>query len=122
MRRVVAELRAVVSALALLGILARALLPATAWAAPVPAVAPAVLCLPSGLPAPEGDTTPAEVRADGACPLCRLPDDAALPGAVRRPSAEVTWTSASRVSVPEAVAASHPPPRGPPPARAPPTA
>lgn len=122
MRRAVAELRAVVSALALLGILARALLPATAWTIPVPAVTAAVLCLPSGLPAPDGETTPSKAHADAACPLCRLPDDAALPGAAYRPSAEVAWTPASRVSVPEAVGAPRPPPRGPPPVRAPPPA
>jgi hypothetical protein len=123
-RRLVAELRGPVSALVLLGILARLLLPLPALAGAgvvaLEAAARATLCAPSGEAALDPDDAPAAVPGGAHCPLCRLPDadpwQPATPPALPSPA----WDF--RPAPVAAPAASLTPgaPRGPPPARAPP--
>lgn len=123
MRRAWAELRGPVSALVLLGIVARLLLPLPAFAAVERAAFDALLrsslCLPSGQPGPSGHDTAPEAAPAGHCPLCRLPDGAWAPppaAFVQQPVPAMLEQDAP----PARQCAVVPPSRGPPPARAPP--
>lgn len=125
MRRIWAELRAPVSALVLLGIIARLLLPLPAFAAversAFDALLRSSLCLSSGQPGPAEEEQAPHAAPAGHCPLCRLPDGAwALPPAdavLNQPA----WVSLEQARPPGRRLVLSPPPRGPPPARAPPT-
>lgn len=123
MRRAWADLRGPVSALVLLGIVARLLLPMPAFAAAERAAFDALLrssmCLPSGQPGPSGDEDAPHAAPAAHCPLCRLPDGAwAMPpdAVAIRPVAG--WLE--QADPPGRPSVLVPPSRGPPPARAPP--
>jgi len=125
MRRVWAELRAPVSALVLLGIIARLLLPLPAFAAVERSAFDALLwsslCLPSGQSSPVEDEQSPHAAPAGHCPLCRLPE-----GAWSTPPADVVlnkpvWLALEQARPPVGQRLLVPPFRGPPPTRAPPT-
>jgi hypothetical protein len=126
MRRAWAELRAPISVLVLLALVARLLAPLPALAALNGAIFDAAgrasLCLPSGLPAPDAPSeTP--LKAVGAhCPLCRLPDAADAPPAPAHVLPTIAWTALPALRTAIADAAPPASPRTPPPARAPPAA
>ncbi len=124
MRRAWAELRAPVSALVLLGIVARMLLPLPAFAAVERAAFDALLrsslCLAFGQPGPAEEEQAPHAAPAGHCPLCRLPDGAWTPppaAFVQQPVPAMLEQDAQ----PARQYAVVPPSRGPPPARAPPT-
>lgn len=124
MRRAWAELRGPISALVLLGIVARLLLPLPAFAAvereAFNALLRSALCLPSGLPGPaEGDKAP-EAAPAGHCPLCRLPDGAWAPPPQGAVANRPVWGALEQARPLRAPSIVLPPSRGPPPARAPP--
>jgi hypothetical protein len=128
MTAILRELRGPVLALVLLGLFTRLLAPLAATAATERAAFDATLraslCLSSGLSSglssPDAPDTPAAEPA-GHCPLCRLPDadPFAPPAAAPALAAPASWPL---LAPPAAYLAdaSLPPPRGPPPARAPP--
>jgi hypothetical protein len=125
MRRVRAELRGPISALVLLGIIARLLLPLPAFAAAERAAFDSLLrsalCLPSGQSGPVEDEQSPHAAPAGHCPLCRLPE-----GAWSTPPADVVlnehaWLALEQARPPVGQRRLVPPFRGPPPARAPPT-
>jgi hypothetical protein len=125
MRRAWAELRGPISALVLLGIVARLLLPLPAFAAVERAafdtLLRSALCLPSGLPGPaEGDKAP-EAAPAGHCPLCRLPDGAWVTPPQGVIAHRPVWVALELAHPPREPSVVLPPSRGPPPARAPPT-
>jgi hypothetical protein len=124
MRRAWKELRGPVSALVLMTMLARLLLPLPALAATqvsfIDTLVRATLCLPSGEAPPTGETSPAFASGGAHCPLCRLPEaDPVLPPDL--PVLPVSaWTEAVRHDPVRKPPSARPFPRGPPPARAPP--
>lgn len=126
MRDIWRALRGPISALVLLGMLARLLAPLPAFAAmdraAFDAMLRATLCLPSGLPAPEAPEQAPDATAVPHCPLCRLPDaaDAPPPAPLALPMPAWTMLAAPRAAV--AGASPLPPARAQPPARAPPAA
>lgn len=126
MRRAWAELRGPVSALVLLGIVARLLLPLPALAAVeragFEAMLRAALCQPSGLPAPGEDEGERGSAPDGHCALCRLPDAAGGPPPTGAAFAAPGWTRIERCLPGARLPVAAPSARGPPPARAPPAA
>jgi hypothetical protein len=127
MRRAWHELRGPVSALVLLAILARLLLPLPALAAVqlahLDTIVRTTLCLPSSEAAPSDEEDSPTFAAGGAhCPLCRLPDaDPILPPDLPIVSVP-TWAVTVRHDPVSEPPAARPFPRGPPPARAPPFA
>lgn len=126
MRRAWAELRAPISTLVLLGILARLLLPLPALAAVERAsfdrMLRAALCLPSGQPPVEGGSHAPDLTEGGHCPLCRLPDSALAPPPDGIALPPPGWARLPAAQPPAARGPALSPPRGPPPARAPPIA
>ena len=117
------ELRGPVLALVLLGLFARLLAPFAATAATERVAfddaVRASLCLPSGLPAPDAPEAPAAEPA-GHCPLCRLPDADPFVAPAATALVAPGWWPLAAPHVSSAAEAHLPPPRGPPPARAPP--
>lgn len=117
------ELRGAVSALVLLGIVARLLMPLTTTArierATFDRLLAGVMCLPSGQPAPIGQDAPNPAKV-GHCPLCRLPESTHHPGPAPVAQPVPRWSSAPVAIAARSVVSLRPPPRGPPPARAPP--
>lgn len=125
MRRTLHALRGPLSALVLLGMFARLLLPLPALAgaglAAFDTMARATLCLPSGKAVPDADGAPAAVAGGAHCPLCRLPDADLWHPTTHSLLPTPAW-AAHAVPVAAATAQLAPPlPRGPPPARAPPS-
>jgi hypothetical protein len=124
MTRAWAELRAPISVLVLLGLLARLLAPLPALAAMDRAIFDAALraslCLPSGLPAPEAPDEAPRKTIGPHCPLCRLPEAADVPPAPARVTAAFAWTVMPAPHAATVDAAQPVSPRTPPPARAPP--
>lgn len=125
MSRVWAELRAPVSALVLLGIIARLLMPLPAFAAversAFDALLRSSLCLPSGQSGLAEEEQAPHAAPAGHCPLCRLPD-----GALALPPTSAGLNQPAWVSLEKARPAGRqlvlgPSSRGLPPARAPPT-
>lgn len=126
MRRAWVELRAPISTLVLLGILARLLLPLPALAAVERAsfdrMLRAALCLPSGQPPAEDADHAPDLAEGGHCPLCRLPDGALAPPPGGRALAPPGWARLPAAQPPAVRGLALSPPRGPPPARGPPSA
>jgi hypothetical protein len=124
MRRAWAELRAPVSVLVLLGLLARLLAPLPALAATdratFDAALRASLCLPSGLPAPGAPDEAPQKTLGAHCPLCRLPEAADVPPAPAPVPPAFAWTMMPAPHAATVDAARPVSPRTPPPARAPP--
>lgn len=124
MRRVWGAVRGPVSAMLVIAILARLLLPLPALAKNEAAVFDAArritLCLPSGKPVPgDGEEIP-EVMEGVHCLLCRLPDaDLGAPPDLRM-LPEPAWTVTVPMVPDRQSPSAKPLPRGPPPARAPP--
>lgn len=123
MTRAWAALRGPVSALVLLGIVTRLLLPAVAAVerAAFGALLRSALCLLPGQPGPAEEGQAPHAAPAGHCPLCRLPD-----GVWALPAADAVLNQPGRVTLDQARAPGGqsvpvPPSRGPPPARAPPT-
>ncbi len=125
MRHAWAELRAPISVLVLLGLLARLLAPLPALAALDRAIFDATLraslCLPSGLPAPAAPSEAPQKAVGAHCPLCRLPDAADAPPAPAHILPAIAWTALPALRAAIADAAPPVSPRTPP-ARAPPGA
>lgn len=126
MRRAWAELRAPISALVLLAMVARLLAPLPASAAmdmaAFDAMLRASLCLLSGLPAPEAPEQAPDTADVTHCPLCRLPDAADAPPAASPVLPMPGWTKAAAPRAAVVGLSPLPPARSPPPARAPPAA
>lgn len=118
-----AALRGAVSALVLLGFVARLVLPFGANAAIERAAFETLLagavCSASGQPAPDEQGEPSLADA-GHCPLCRLPEADDHPGPAPRAIGAPRWITAPMVAATADPTPRRPPPRGQPPARAPP--
>ena len=126
MRDIWRALRGPVSALVLLGMVARLLAPLPVFAAmdraAFDAMLRATLCLPSGLAAPDAPDQAPDAAEVTHCPLCRLPDAVDAPPATPVVLPMPAWAPLAAPRAALAGASPLPPARAPPPARPPPAA